>query len=315
MKLHDLGERRLIERVTAAATLDPTRVLLGAGDDCSVTRVDGERLQIVTTDMLVEDVHFVRAALSARQLGRKAVAVNLSDIAAMGGTALDAWISVALPASLEVAWVDELFAGINDVVRAHAVNLLGGDTTRSDAIVINIAVLGEVLASEILVRSAARPGDHIFVSGPVGDAAAGLDALRHRRDAAELIRRHHEPEPHLAVGRRVATSGAARAAIDVSDGLAIDLTRVCAASRVGCELDAARLPLSAELRAYCAENELDPVELALGGGEDYVLLVTGSGELAELGQIDLGRITEGVPELWRDGARVPLEPAGWDPLR
>jgi len=317
VKLSDLGEHQLIARVTGDCAVDDTRVVQGIGDDCSMTRLADGLLQVVTTDMLVENVHFVRDAGTPHQLGAKSLAVNLSDIAAMGATPRDAWVSVALPETLELEWVDHLFAGIKQMAREHSVNLLGGDTTRGALVVVNIVVVGEVSDAEVLLRSGARAADRVFVTGALGDAAAGLDALGSNRDAPELIRRHHEPQPHVQLGRRIATSSHAHAAIDVSDGLSSDLNHVCDQSNLGCLVDSSRLPLSEELRAYCAQHNLDALTFALTGGEDYVLLVTGDPALSEIpGLVDIGEMVSGNSrEIIRDGERSPLEPRGWDHLR
>jgi thiamine-monophosphate kinase len=317
VKLTDLGEHGLIRRVTAEIPLDPARVLLGAGDDCSVTRLPGGQLQLVTTDLLLEKVHFLRDVIQPEELGAKAMAVNLSDIAAMGGTALDAWVSVGLSKAVDVEWVERLYGGMTRVATAHRVNILGGDTTAAEQIVLNLVLLGEVAPGEILLRSGAESGDRIFVSGPLGDSAAGLDALREQREAPELVHRHHSPEPRLELGRRLATSGLVHAAIDLSDGLASDLNHICDASGVGCEVHADQLPRSAALQAYCRRHHLDPLAFALAGGEDYELLVTGAPALGEIpGLVEVGEVTSGGERtLLLDDSRRPLEPAGFDHLR
>jgi thiamine-monophosphate kinase len=317
VKLSDLGEHGLIRRVTGGIPLDPARVVLGVGDDCSVTRLPGGQLQLVTTDLLLENVHFLRDVIQPEELGAKAMAVNLSDIAAMGGTALDAWVSLGLSQAVDVEWVDRLYSGMTRVAAAHRVSLLGGDTTAAEQIVLNLVLLGEVAPGEILLRSGAQPGDRIFVSGHLGDSAAGLHALRERLEAPELVRRHHSPEPRLELGRRLATSGLVHAAIDLSDGLASDLNHICDASGVGSEVHADQLPRSAALEAYCRRHHLDPVAFALAGGEDYELLVTGALALRDIpGLVEVGEVVGGDERTLLCGdTRCPLEPAGFDHLR
>lgn len=326
MTLADLGERGFIERIAPGCLVDAERVIVGIGDDCAVIRADADhdRVSLVTTDMLVEQVHFLRDAITPRQLGAKALAVNLSDIAAMGGQPHDAFISLAIPPGLTLEYLDELYAGLKGMAARHGVNISGGDTTaaRGD-LVINVALTGEAGRRKVLLRSGARPGDRIYVTGNLGDSAAGLHAVLHghTRDdetAAELVRRHHEPVPHLEQGQRIAATGLAHAMIDLSDGLVADLGHICDQSRVGCALEAAHLPLSPELERYCAAHHLDPIELALAGGEDYVLLFTADpGIIAQIDAVDIGEIvTADSRTMTRNGTGpAPLGHTGWDHLR
>ncbi len=329
MNLEALGEFGFIERISHGLVVRPDDVVLGIGDDCAVTRGEGGLLRLVTTDLLVERVHFLLRAISFHQLGAKALAVNLSDIAAMGGTPLDAYVSLAVPGGVTVEQLDELYAGVRAMGSRFSVNVLGGDTTgaRSD-LVINVALTGEVEEERILYRSGARPGDTLFVSGVIGDSAAGLDALlkgraEHDQVGAELARRHHEPQPHVYEAQTIAATGLAHAMIDVSDGLAADLPHICERSHVGAEIYEGDLPLSPELVAYCARHGLNAHALAFSGGEDYVLLLAGEPSLRDEAQASgitlfpVGKVLEaGRRELVRrDGTRVPLDGGGWDHFR
>jgi thiamine-monophosphate kinase len=208
------------------------------------------------------------------------------------------------------------------------VNILGGDTTATTSLlVINVTVTGEVEGERIVYRSGAKPGDRVYVSGAVGDAAGGLEALRRGVETGahvrELIRRHHEPLPQLDHGARIASTRKAHAMIDVSDGLAADLAHLCDESGVGAELVAAQIPVSPELRRFCGEQGLDPLHLALGGGEDFVLLVTGPADLAGAAAaagtalVEIGRILSGGHRTMIDaeGRVAPLARLGWDHLR
>jgi len=321
VKLSDVGEFGLIERLTDNCVVNALHVVKGIGDDCSVTRGAGDTLRLVTTDMLIERVHFLRDAITPRQLGAKALAVNLSDIAAMGGTALDAYVSIAVPTDLTVAYLDELYLGMKQLARRFAVNILGGDTTASKTdLVINIAVTGEVPSSQILYRHTAKAGDRIYVTGCLGDSGAGLHAILNggTEGVESLVRRHLEPEPHLSRGRWLAQSGQARAMLDVSDGLTSDLGHICGQSHVGCTVVSSRLPLSPELVAYCDNNGLDALDFALSGGEDYVLLVTGSEELSkEPDLFEVGRVTESLDRILigTTGEARELLASGWDHMR
>ena len=235
---------------------------MGVGDDCARVRVaDGMELA-VTTDMLVEGRHFLSDA-EPRALGHKALAVNLSDLAACGATPRWAVLAIALK-SADEAWLAEFSAGFFGLAERHGIDLVGGDTTRGERIVISVTALGEVPAGAALSRAGARPGDDLWVSGELGGAALGLV----HPEIAEAAARLHRPEPRVALGRRL--RGLAHAAIDVSDGLAGDLAHVLERSRVGAQVSYELIPRAAALRALGnAELEKDCV---LSGGDDYELL-------------------------------------------
>jgi thiamine-monophosphate kinase len=331
VKLKDLGEFKFIDRITPGCDVGGrAHVIKGIGDDAAVTRVrDG--VQLVTTDLLVERVHFLRGTISPFQLGYKALAVNLSDIAAMGGTPLDAYISIAVPAEVPVEELDAIYDGMKELARAAEVNLLGGDTTGSkEDLCINIVVTGHAQPDEVLYRSGARVGDTILVTGTLGDSAGGLQVILTdpsiSADAsAALLRAHYEPEMYLEEARIFATSGAVHAAIDLSDGLASDLRHVCEASGVGAVVDLESIPLSSDLEALCAATDADPFDLALSGGEDYRLLVTADAsatadlqheitestgrQLHSVGQIIHG---DGIQIRRSDGSLQALSGSGWD---
>jgi thiamine-monophosphate kinase len=328
VKLEDLGEFGLIARLARGCIVAPERVVVDIGDDCAATENAGGRLRLVTTDLLIERVHFLRRAITPKQLGAKAMAVNLSDIAAMGGRPLDAFVSLALPDDLSVEYVEALYDGLREMSAAFGVNILGGDTTASLAdLVISIALTGEVERERMLRRRGARPGDRIWVTGTLGDAAAGLDAILQQRaelpEAAPLVARHLGPQPHVAAGRVIAESGLGHAMLDLSDGLSSDLRHLCEASGVGCVVDASALPISPALRTYAERFGLDPIRLALDGGEDYVLCVAGDAGLgAALGAAGHSAFAIGEiraePTRWvqrADGERHPLLPRGFDHLR
>jgi thiamine-monophosphate kinase len=329
LKLRELGEFGFIDRIAPGCLLRSNGVERGIGDDCAVVRCSSGRLQLVTTDLLVEKVHFLRNAITPSQLGAKALAVSISDVAAMGGRPLDAFVSIAVPSDVTVEYLDAVFDGMKRMASRFDINVLGGDTTGSPAeLVINVALTGEVDENAVLYRDGARPGDVLYVTGFLGDSRAGLDAVLHERAAeseaaAELVRRHHEVTPHVREGQAIATTGLARAMIDVSDGLASDLPHLCVRGHVGAVVEEARLPVSEPLREYCASHDLDPYEMALSGGEDYVLLLAGDprlpAALSGSGVVlhAVGRVVEeGRHEvLRRDGERVPLARGGWDHFR
>jgi len=260
----------------------------GIGDDCAVLARAGGLLELATTDTLVEGVHFDLAWHPAHLLGRKAVAVNVSDIAAMGGIPRYALLALGLPATLAKAWLDDLLAGFIAALAEYGVVLVGGDTVRSPAgLVLSVTVLGEVAADEVLYRHGASPGDGVWVSGCLGAAAAGLELCRGGRALpaghpwAPLGRAHLDPVAQVRLGRLLATSGMVRAMMDLSDGLATDLAHLCKESGVGAEVDAACLPLADELRQAARELGRDPLDWALAGGEDYGLLFAAPADAAE----------------------------------
>lgn len=331
MKVTELGEFGLIERIGAGCLIRTDRVVRAIGDDAAAFAVpDGERV-LLTTDMLVEGVHFLRKAASAEELGAKALAVNLSDIAAMGGTAREAFVGLGVPADVSVDFLDGIYRGMRALAREFEVNILGGDTTGSGRdLILSISVVGSVSEAEMLRRDGARPGDRIVATGPLGDSRAGLHLILNDIPAADdalaaVHAAHLRPRPHLREGRFLAESGAARAAIDVSDGLSSDLGHILRESGVGARVFADALPISPALREFCARFDRDPVREALAGGEDYVLLATVAPDRAaglrrafeeRFGRplADIGVITEarGFRRVQPDGAEVPVRPESWD---
>ena len=256
-----MGEFELIRRFFDRA---PNRALLGVGDDCALVRPNAGLELAMTTDMLVEGRHF-RAGAAPRSLGHKSLAVNLSDLAAMGAAPRWALLALGLPAA-EPKWLEEFSAGFFALADRFGVELIGGDTTRAPLITISIVALGEVPAGVAMYRSAARPGDDVWVSGELGGAALALK----RPEIKEAARRLHEPEPRVELGERL--RGLAHAAIDVSDGLTGDLGHILERSQVGAVIDYERIPRPAALRAL-KESELER-DCVLSGGDDYELVFT-----------------------------------------
>jgi thiamine-monophosphate kinase len=272
MRLKELGERRVISWIRRTFGRPRTDILLGIGDDAAVVRVPKSLL--LTTDILVEDEDFRRAVHPPRLLGRKALNVNLSDIAAMGGRPLHALVGMAMPGDVEERWLRLFMAGFRSAAREAGVALVGGDLSRAEKIMISVTVTGE--AKSPVTRSGARPGDWVFVSGTLGDAAQGFQLLEtgrlqgEKRGAGPLIRAFLDPAPRLELGELLARKKLASAMIDISDGMSVDLAHVCAESRVGAEIEASLIPLSAALKRFAK----DPLDMALDGGEDFELLFT-----------------------------------------
>jgi thiamine-monophosphate kinase len=242
----------------------PNRALLGVGDDCALVRPNAGLELAVTTDMLVEGRHFLPGA-AARSLGHKALAVNLSDLAAMGAAPRWALLALGLPAA-DAGWLEAFSAGFFALAERYGVELIGGDTTRSGLRTISIVALGEVPAGVAMYRSSAKVGDDIWVSGELGGAALAL----RRPEITEVARRLHEPEPRVELGERL--RGLAHAAIDVSDGLTGDLGHVLERSQVGAVLDYERIPRPA-IFSSIGNRELER-DCVLSGGDDYELAFT-----------------------------------------
>ena len=278
MKLKDIGEFGFIERIKDGCLIRDANIIRGIGDDCCVFKTSAEVASLLTTDMLVEQIHFLLGAIPPYQLGRKSLAVNMSDIAAMGGTPKEAAISVAIPDTVDLGFLDALYDGMKSMAKEFEVNLLGGDTTASPGpFIINIALVGEAREEEVLYRSGAKVGDVVFLTGPVGSAAAGLDIILKGRGSdewGELIEAHHNPHPQIKTGRTIASMRVANSLIDVSDGVAADLGHICTESRLGAIVEEKTIPTTEQFRAYCEKFQEDSRRLSLHVGEDYVLLGT-----------------------------------------
>ncbi len=314
----------------------PSSLSLGIGDDAAVFRQQAGRETVVTADLLIEEIDFRLDTTTARLLGHKALAVSLSDIAAMGARPRYALVSIGVPREIwRSDFVDEFYEGFFALAETYGVALVGGDVSRSpERIVIDSVVLGEVERGRAVTRSGARAGDHVFVTGSLGGAAAGLrllgrgESLRRKRSRSlqyraveELLLRQLRPEPRIPWGALLGEERLATAMIDISDGLSSDLTHLCRQSRVGAVIDAARVPVDSAVINLCGRRALDPLLLALHGGEDFELLFTvRPRDLARLprslGGVPLtyvGDVTgEGAGVRISEGSRVwPLEPAGF----
>jgi len=333
MKLKDIGEFGFIDRIAPLGNIRTKGVVKGIGDDCAIVALEGPNYLLVTTDLLVERVHFLKQWGSSEIIGARALTANLSDIAACGGTPLDAFISIAIPEETEVEWLDGLYRGMAQMARVYGVNLLGGDTTGSKSdLVINIALTGTVAPEDVLFRHTAKVGDIIVLTGPTGLSAAGCDILVHSPELPEqithdLIRSHLEPRPHILQGRLLATSGACSAAIDLSDGVSSDLGHICRDSGIAAVIYENRLPVSEELTRAAAAMGTDLLKWVLHGGEDYVLLAAVRPDKLEdvrkrfeTNGLDLYPIGEFVSghEMFLerpDGRREALAWGGWDHFR
>lgn len=278
----------------------------GIGDDCAVMP-SGEGELLFSTDLLMEGVHFLRNESSPEDVGWKAAAVNLSDIAAMGGTPVATFLSIALPKDAQGEWADRFIEGYTEISRQFDVPLLGGDTTSSlRDIAVNVGVLGRCPFGRRLMRNGAKVGETIYVTGPLGDSAGGLKAIlmgiERTEDVTMLICRHKRPIPRIEAGRILMESGKAGAMMDISDGIGSDLRHIMKASGVGAVIDLERLPLSPELVSVCKEQGWDIYETATSGGEDFELMFTAPAGLEnelDIAVYPIGKIVPGNELCWR----------------
>lgn len=327
MELKELGEFGLIELIKQDCIVDSSNVVVGIGDDAAVFIPTKNMLQLVSTDMLMEKIHFDLAFISPFQLGYKSLAVNLSDIAAMGGIPKQVVVSIALPKQIKPAFVLELYRGMKEIAHNFGVNIVGGDTVASLAdIAINVTVIGEVIAEKLQKRSGAKCGDLVAVTGTLGSSAAGLALLQaggydacHFSDS--LVNAHLMPLPQVVVANDIANYS--HSMNDISDGLASEAKEVAIASEVGLRLYADKIPLSADLIEASQVLKSSALDYALYGGEDYQLIFTITPEnYQRLKQCQLvnsitviGEVTSqsGVVELVQEDRQiVKLEPKGYN---
>jgi len=265
----------------------PDGVILGIGDDCAVLAGNGPDYLLWTMDTLVEGVHFDLAYTSLAQLGWKSLTVNLSDIAAMGGDPGPALLSLGWPPDRDRSLALEFAAGLAEAAREYGVAVIGGDTVASPGgLIVTVTLTGRVPADQMLRRAGAGIGDLIFVTGPLGEAAAGLKILRQGLELPQelqeaLTEAQLRPRPLIRAGRVLAQEGLATALIDTSDGIATDLYHICRASGVGARIPAAAVPVSPRVTAAAPHLGCDPLDLALFGGEDYLLLFTAKPAVAK----------------------------------
>lgn len=321
----DLGEFGLIDRISAVVGV--SGAIAGIGDDTAVLDVGGAGYLLATVDMQVEGVHFSRTAATPLQIGRKAIAVNISDIAAMGGVPSYALVSLALSGKESTRFVDDLYAGMTAECRTHGAAIVGGNVTRTEGpVAIDVVLLGAVPRDEVVLRSGAQTGDALCVTGSLGNAtaarlgrAAGI--ITSETALGQWIDDHMVPNPRVNAGRSLARSGLATAMIDISDGLSGDVGHLCAASGVGAELHGEYIPVTTEVERIAELLERDPLDLALSGGEDYELLLSVPENRilearAACAPLPLHRIGTVTPQeagivLELAGVRRPLEREAW----
>ncbi|MDD2336930.1 MAG: thiamine-phosphate kinase [Geobacteraceae bacterium] len=272
--LRDLGEFGLIDLI-ARKSRPSSAVTIGIGDDAAAFHLHPNCLALATTDTLLEGVHFDLSFCDPARLGRKSLAVNLSDIAAMGGKPLSFLLSLAIPETISLDFLEAFSSGLLEIADEFGVSLIGGDTCASrGGLVIGITLFGGQEVQKLTRRCTARPGESIFVTGYLGDSALGLKLLREGHRDGDAISRHLDPAPRVHEGLALAESGLPCAMIDISDGLLSDLGHITGKSSMGARLYLDKIPLSREYSEYFGSDDHERYSLALGGGEDYELLFT-----------------------------------------
>jgi thiamine-monophosphate kinase len=289
-KVQEIGEMGLLDLIGRQLEgffpkLNPMKLLLGFGDDAAMIRTDHSYNLLVSTDLLVENVHFRMRYFSPDQLGYKSLAVSISDIAAMGGIPTQALIGLAIPNDTEIRFVKGLYNGLIKTGQEYGVQVIGGDTVRSTGpVILAVTILGAVEYGNELTRSGARSGDRIMVTGELGSAMLGLEILEDREskiktdmDAHEfegICRRFLHPIPRVREGRLLAEKHLATSMIDLSDSLSQDLTHICRSSHVGARIEKDAIPMAPEVKRMILGMKKEPFEYALTGGEDFELLFT-----------------------------------------
>lgn len=318
----DVGEFGLIRRIMHDFIFRPELLVVGPGDDGAVYRTPGGYDQVISTDTMVEGIHFTRDTMSPFDVGYHLAASNFSDMAAMGAEAVGFVLSIALPGDLPLSWVDRFYDGLRACCRKYRVNLLGGDVTGSTkGLILTGTVTGMVPEGKAVTRSGARQGDIIFVTGTAGDSAAGLYALLHDmgEEWPSLTVRHQRPEPQIPLGILLRKAGA-HALNDISDGLSREWNEIAKASGVELEIELEKVPLSEAVEALAEKVHRDPLAWALNGGEDYQLTGTISPSdfdtiKKEMPITPVGRVVKkpgtGV-YVWRHGQRRLLQAKGFD---
>ena len=322
MKVSELGEFGLIDLLAKMAGGGDERLLIGIGDDAAVWKGD-ESIQLATVDSFIEGVHFTPQTHPWPDVGAKALAVNISDIAAMGGIPRYALVSLALPDSTEVEDVKNLYSGMLKLASQFGVTIVGGDISKAPLVVITITVLGSSPLQKILTRSSAKVGDIVAVTGYLGAAAAGMEVLKSQPQLDPEAESHLKnaflhPTPHVVEGVMLVEHDV-KTAIDISDGLVADLGQICKASGVGARVEVGRIPVEPAARKVFGQRAL---ELALSGGEDYELLFTAPKEIVDglikaaasrpitaIGEIVAGK---GVTVFDNEGKPIALKKAGWE---
>jgi thiamine-monophosphate kinase len=333
--ISDLGEFGLIDQLTKNFELKNENSLVGVGDDAAVIQVSEDTVQLISTDMLVEGIHFNLMYMPLKHLGYKAVAVNVSDICAMNGTAQQITVSLAVSSRFPLEALEELYEGIHLACDKYSVDLVGGDTTSSTSgLVINVTVLGTAKKEDVVYRSGAKEYDLLVVTGDLGAAYMGLQVLEREKEVFQanpsiqpdldghdyIIERQLKPEARKdIIGFLKELEVQPTAMIDISDGLASEILHLCKASKVGCHVYDEKVPIDAKTSMTAIDFNLDPNTCALNGGEDYELLFTidqkdfdkikGNPHMTVIGHIT--NENDGIYYVDKNGSAITLKAQGW----
>ncbi len=337
--ISELGEFGLIDYLTQNMEPKQASTVKGIGDDAAVIKGDSEHLKVITTDLLVEGVHFDLGYMPLKHLGYKAVMVNLSDVYAMNASATQITVSIAVSNRFPVEALEELYDGIRTAARLYNVDVVGGDTTSSrSGLLISITAIGEVTEDKVVYRSGARDNDLLVVTGDLGAAYLGLQVLEREKQVFEanpnaqpeldsytyLVERQLKPEARKDIPKLLADLEVVPTSmIDISDGLSSEIIHLCKNSKVGCNLYEDKIPLDPQVISTCEEFELDSTTIALSGGEDYELLFTISAEdfpkiKANPNLTVIGHMTnqkEGMHLITRANTKIPLIARGWNAMK
>lgn len=322
VELKEIGEFGLINWIRGKMPPRDPDITAGIGDDAAVMIPPKGSICLVTTDILIEDIHFRMDYTDPLRLGKKALSINLSDIAAMGGIPQYFLLSLGIPPHISFRWLEEFFNGIQHVADRYDLSLIGGDTSLARKLTINVTLLGRGKPREIIYRKGANAGDQIMVTGTLGNAGLGLRILKihkgdlkvssQNKELTELIEKHLSPTPRITEGRLIAENHLASAMIDISDGLLADLGHILEESHVGARIWISQIPLSEAYRRMAAHYTSNDIDLAISGGEDYELLLTAPSKKGEkltalFGQsgLQITRIGEIVDH--RHGLRLFME--------
>lgn len=329
----DVGEFRLIDRIQKLLPKAMHKdLMIGIGDDAAVIRLDDHRAMVVTCDIQVENQHFRLSHISPYQLGRRAMAVNLSDIAAMGAQPNFALVSLGFPKSFPLADFDALFKGMQDQLANFSASIIGGNLSNTEKdLIIDITLMGEVATDRMLTREGARPGDRIFVTGKLGESGAGFYVLEKYgqgfpAEFTSFVEKHRQPIPRIEAGKQIAESGFATAMIDISDGIASDLWHICERSHAGAEIQQEKFPVPEGIHKVASISGKSVLDLTLHSGEDYELLFTLINETPDaivhsltqnlgVAMTEIGSMTtkaSGYHLIDLTGRRIPIQPSGWD---
>ena len=332
MKPGQFGEFELINYITRNLKGNSKSVIAGIGDDCAVIKKSSDEDLLLTCDALVEDVHFDRKYFAPEQIGEKVIAVNASDIAAMGGKPKFCLVSLVIPQKIEHTYIKRVYDGIGSACQKYGIQVVGGNVSKGDQLVIDVFMTGEAAHESLILRKGAQAGDRVLVTGFLGVAAGGLQILKNpklKHAEENLIASQLVPKPRIMEARILSGLNTVTSMMDISDGLSGDLMHMCDASKTGVEIYESNLPVSPELKGFAKKNNIKVIDLVLNGGEDYELHFTARPDDVDKivkavkqrtgTQVSvIGEILPAKEGRWirlKNGERKKLESRGWDHIK